>query len=210
MDAGNLSKHIRWMLQEKGFPLIHLHKCEDDFSSFSKSLADAVDCNDYGPYVDKQTPEELRETGASVFLSRDKMAGVAVWPDGNIGAVFNDRRSHYRNAIGELMLTALSAGGTKLDCYNGPLRRLYAKFGFIPVARVKFNREFAPENWKEDFGEPDIIFWMHRGDSVETVAKKIGLYPTYSRYDVEQLPYFDDYEEAFMYRDERQIAVNSE
>lgn len=201
MDAGNLSKRTHWFLQDKGFPLIHLHRCEDDLSSFSKALANAVDHNTYGPYVDKHTPEELLESGANVFLSRDKMAGVAVWPDGNVGAVFNDSRSRYRNAIGELMLTALSAGGTKLDCYNGPLRRLYAKFGFVPVARVKFNREFAPENWREELGEPDVIFWMHCGDSVETVVQKIGTYPTYTQGDVEQLRYFDDYDEAYRYRD---------
>ena len=209
MDAGNLSRQAKLLLQSKGFPLIHLHSCEDDLSSFSRALANAVDHNTYGPYVDKHTPEELRESGAQAFLSRNKMAGIAVWPGGNIGAVFNDRDSPYRNAIGELMLTALSAGGTKLDCYNGPLRRLYAKFGFIPVARVKFNWESAPENWRVDLGEPDILLWMHCGDPVEVVAHKIGLYPTYSQNDVEHLPYFG-YEEASVFRDERLAEFDAE
>lgn len=202
MDAGNLSKYTQYILQYKGFPLIHLHRCEDDLSSFSKALSNAVDCNKRGPYVDKHTPEELRESGVQAFLSRNKLAGIAVWPDGNIGAAFNDEKSKYRNAIGELVLTALSAKGTKLDCYDGFLRRVYAQFGFIPVARVKFNWEFAPENWRKDFGEPDIIFWIHCGDSVETVAQKIGGYHSYSNHDIEELPCFEDYEEAWKYRDD--------
>lgn len=208
MDAGNLSKHVQSLLVNKGFSLIHLHKCGDDFSSFSKALSNAVDYNTYGPYVAKHTPEELRESGANVFLSRNKMAGIAVWPDGNIGAVFNDGRSPHRNAIGELMLTALSVGGNKLDCYNGPLRRLYAKFGFVPVARVKFNPQYAPPNWRKDLKEPDIIFWIHCGDTAETVAQKIGTYPTYSQEDVERLPCFDDYTKASEYRDEQQAIAN--
>lgn len=209
MAAGNLSKQVQSLLVSKGFSLIHLHKCEDDLSSFSKALSDAVDYNTYGPYVDKHTPEDLRASGTNAFLSRNKMAGVAVWPDGNIGAVFNDGRSPHRNAIGELMLTALSVGGNKLDCYNGPLRRLYAKFGFIPVARVKFNPQYAPKNWRKDLKEPDIIFWIHCGDSAETVAQKIGSYPTYSQADVERLRYFDDYAKAGEYRDEQQAIFNS-
>lgn len=99
------------------------------------------------------------------------------------------------------MLTALSAEGTKLDCYDGALRGIYAKFGFIPVARVKFDWDFAPENWKAEFGEPDVVFWMHCGDSVETVAEKIGEYPTYCKEDIEELPCFDDYDAAYEYRD---------
>ena len=166
MDAGNLSKRTKKLLQYNGFPLIYLHKCGDDLSSFSHALDAAVDNNEFGPYVDKHSPEELRREGVTAFLSRDRMAGVAVWPDGNIRAVFSDRRSKHRRAIGELLLTALSAGGTKLDCFDGFLRVIYAKFGFIPVARVKFECEHAPENWKSSFGEPDIIFWKHCGDPV--------------------------------------------
>lgn len=209
MATGNLSRYIQRILQDKGFSSIYLHECGEDYSSFSKALENAVNYNTYGPYVDKHTSEELRESGANVFLSRDKMAGVAVWPDGNIGAVFNDGRSHNRYAIGELMLTALSAGGNKLDCYDGALRRVYAMFGFIPVARVKFDWEFAPENWRIDFGEPDVIFWMHCGDSVETVAQRVRAYPSYTKRDVESLQLFESYEKAYKYRDAQQTIILS-
>lgn len=203
MASGNLNKKTVQLLNRSGFPLIYLRPCNDDLYSFSLSLGNAIDHNEFGPFVDKHSAEELRECGASLFLSRDKMAGVGVWPDGNIRAVFKDRRSKSGYAIGELILTALDAGGEKLDCFDGRLRVLYSKFGFIPVARVKFNPEYAPENWKNEFGTPDIIFWIHCGDSVETVAKNIGCYRKYTDRDIFSLPCFEDYDEARRYRDKK-------
>ena len=181
--------------------MVHLHKCEDDLFSFSTALGEAVDHNEFGPFVDKHSAEELRSARAAVFLSRNQRAGVAVWPDGNIRAVFNDNRSPVKCAIGELMLTALAAGGNKLDCFDGMLRVIYSKFGFIPVARVHFDPQYQPENWKEKFGRPDIIFWMHCGDPVEEVAGKIGKYPKYTNDMIAALPCFPDYDTAYAYRD---------
>lgn len=201
MDFGNLSRKTKRILTQNNLPLIHLHECKGEFYSFSNALERAVDHNEFGPYVDKHSPEELRESGARAFLSRDKMAGVAVFPDGNIRAVFRDNRSKAKFARVELMLTALSVGGNKLDCFDGMLTVIYSKFGFIPVARVKFNPEFAPENWKDSFGQPDIIFWVHNGDSVETVAERMLTYPQYSPSDISALPCYDSYDDAYSARD---------
>lgn len=203
MAEATLSRKALHILQQKGFAQIFLRDSKDDLYSFSKALFNAVHHNEYGPYVDTHAPEELRENEAIAFLSRDKMAGIAVWPDGNIGAVFKDDRSKSKMAIGELILTAINAGGNKLDCFDGMLRHIYAKFGFVPVAKVRFDPEFAPEGWQPKFGTPDVIFWRHCGDSVEEVAKKIGRYPNYSKTDIEKLPCFDRYEEAYQYRDEQ-------
>lgn len=201
MDAGNLSIYVKFKLFINGFSLFPLYECKDDLSAFSEALANAVEHNVYGAFVDKHSPEELRESGVTAFLSEDNMAGIAVWPDGNIGAVFRDERSRYKKATGRLMMTALQAGGTKLDCYDGFLRSLYAKFGFVPVARVRFNKKYAPKNWKSAFKEPDIIFWKHCGEPVETVARNIGKYRAYQKDYIDQLPCFDDYSEAWKYRD---------
>lgn len=207
MDAGNLSKEISQILQRKGFAHIGLRECgRDDLSTFSNALSHAIAHNRHGPYVDRQSPEGLEETGARVFLARDGKAGVAVWPDGNIGALFKDAESKNGRATGELLLTALSVGGSKLDCYDGFLANLYASFGFIPVARVKFDRKFASDDWRDEFGEPDVIFWMHCGDPVRTVAEKMNTYPFPSKSGKEALPVFSSYEEAYRYRDDRQAG----
>ena len=97
------------------------------------------------------------------------------------------------------MLTAIENGGNKLDNYDGYLTRNYTQFGFIPVARVAFNEQYAPENWNyEKFGKPDVIFFMHNGDSVETIAKN---YRNYEKIDTSTLPLFEDYDQAYAYRD---------
>lgn len=207
MDAGNLNNYVKHLLRRQGFPLIGLQECkhEGDFFAFSIALGGAIDNNKHGPYVDKRTADELIEEGARAFLSEDRKAGVVVWPDGNIGAVFKDERSQYGRAVGELILTAISVGGNKLDCYGVFLSNLYSMFGFIPVARVKFDWRYAPENWREDLGEPDVIFMIHCGESVETVARKIES-RAFPEDDISQLPCFDSYEEAYQYRDNYQVG----
>ena len=63
--------------------------------------------------------------------------------------------------IDTLIPMALENGGTKLDCYGDTLANLYAKYGFIPVARVEFNEAYANPGWTPDKGTPDIYFMMH-------------------------------------------------
>ncbi|MEG1997825.1 MAG: hypothetical protein RR051_05225, partial [Clostridiales bacterium] len=164
----------------------------------------------HGSYVSPHTAQELTESGAQTFLAADGLAGVAVWPGGNIGAVFKNGQLKTKDTADDLVLTALSNGGNKLDNFDGNLSNMYSKYGFIPVAKVAFNPEYAPEGWNyEKFGQPDVIFWMHNGDSPETVAAKIGDYP---RQDTSRLPIFPDYDAAYAYRDslqQRGMAKNS-
>ncbi|MEG2939338.1 MAG: hypothetical protein RR829_03850, partial [Oscillospiraceae bacterium] len=136
--------------------------------------------------------------GAKLLLAENGMAGVAVFSDGNIGAVFNNDKSPVRGAADDLILTALANGGNKLDNFDGRLSGLYSKYGFEPVARVAFDPPRAPEGWRAEFGKPDVIFWKHNGDSVDTVAEKIG---KYDLKDLSRLPLFAEYDEAYAYRD---------
>ncbi|MCR5565956.1 MAG: hypothetical protein K6F61_03830 [Clostridiales bacterium] len=153
---------------------------ETDYQRFSDALNKAKESNPYGLYVDPQSPEELAEKGAISLLSPDGMAGVSVGTvgdqNGNIFGVFNNPNGKAKGVMPYLMVNAIANGGNKLDCYRGFLSDQYAKYGFIPVAKVPFNEAFAPEGWnyKRD-GKPDIIVWMHNGDSPETVAQRCGL-----------------------------------
>ena len=80
---------------------------------------------------------------------------------------------------------------------------MYAKHGFRPVARVLFNREFAPKDWPYKLaGEPDILLM------VRDVAGVTGVIESPSVIDREgvsaggyaeirdQIPVFDDWDEA--------------
>ena len=71
---------------------------------------------------------------------------------------------------------AIANGGTKLDCYGAGLVRLYAQYGFVPVAKVKFNPEYANPGWNASRGPPDIYFMMHNGDNADAVVAREGTY----------------------------------
>ena len=54
-------------------------------------------------------------------------------------------------------------------------------------------------------GTPDVVFMAHNLDTADEVVKKYGTYSSYQQYlkdNVEDsVPYFEDYDEAFAYRD---------
>ncbi len=61
---------------------------------------------------------------------------------------------------------ALQDGGDHLDCFNGILPAMYANFGFEPVAKIRFNRDFAPIGWNyQRDGTSDIIFMAYNKNS---------------------------------------------
>jgi len=94
----------------------------------------------------------LFDGGSSGFaLNGDDIISVFSSPDSASGVV-------------DTVLTlAVQEGGRRLDAFNTFLPRIYAKKGFRSVARLPFNREFAPEGWDYDYfernfgtGEPDV------------------------------------------------------
>ena len=196
---GVLSLNTQNILRSKGKNVISL-KSENAPASFYSAIGEAKIDNPHGAYVTQYDTEDYSKM--KLFLSEDQTAGIAVKPDGDIVSVFkNTKRNKTKGAISSLLLTAIENGGEKLDNFNGELSRMYAEHGFIPVSRCAFNREFAPSDWNySEFGEPDIIFWRHNGESAETVASKIGSYPVY---DFSKLPLFPDYDSAMQYRDEQ-------
>ena len=209
MSEGIVDPLIFRILAQNGIinKRLYLRTSPDIFSDFSDALNNAIQENEYGPFVSPQSATDLRDANATVFLSRDKMAGVSVWPDGNIGALFHHKDSRIRPARPELLLTALSYGGCKLDCFNGVLAIFYGSAGFIPVARVLFDYQYAPVDWKAEWGTPDIIFWCHNGNSPLTVARNYGKYAPISNHMLDTLPVFPTYEDAYKYRDSL-IAAN--
>lgn len=69
---------------------------------------------------------------------------------------------------------------------------------FNPISKVRFNSKFAPDDWNyERDGTPDIVFWIHNGDSAADVVINFG------RYEVpwDSVQEFATYEEAADFRD---------
>lgn len=190
----------RQTMNDRGMVDFGLRESTGDNASFSRALDAAKASNPHGAFVDSQPAENLNAEGTRTFMSQDGMAGAAVKRDGDIVGVFKNSTDSRPGAVNDLIITALSNGGNKLDCYGMGLGKKYTQLGFVPVARMDFNPEYATD-WKPEFGTPDVIFWMHNGDSPQTVASKYGSYQTYSNDYIKSLPTFTDYEAAGQYRD---------
>jgi hypothetical protein len=128
---------------------------EQFFSAIKRANAEhpfgaAVEVKDQSFYTDPNT---------KLFLSEDKLAGVAVTPQGDLVSVFKVPGS--KANVNELLEAAAPFSKT-LDGFdiNGKLPDLYGPHGFRPVARVEFNPEFAPPGWKPEMGTPDVVLMV--------------------------------------------------
>ena len=206
-----LTEAVRRRATDRDVPDLGLRETAD-YEAFSKALDAARTANRNGAMVDPQSVEELTEHGAQTFLNEDGTAGVAVERDGNIVGVFKNPSNRTRKAAQDLLLNAIAEGGDHLDCYvlqpevsQSNLGDIYAQLGFEPVAYLRFNREYADPSWDYDsFGEPDVVMWVHNGDSVGTVVERIGDYHYYTPEEIrETCKEFTDYDEAKAYQKEQ-------
>lgn len=188
-----------------------------DFCSpreFKKNFDSIKSSIPFSPCVDSHSEEELSRM---CCLYTRGVGFVAIEKDGNICSVLKDKHSVVDSFSKTSMINALRHGGVKLDCfaigYKGSLVDMYMNAGFIPVCRVKFNSEYAPEGWKSEWGTPDVVMMMHNLDTADEVCKKYGSYGSYKDYLEKNgdslVPYFDDYDEALKYRDDKLDELKS-
>lgn len=140
--------------------------------------------------VDDKGDEFYTNPANSVYLSEDGLGGVAVTDYGDLVSVFKHPAS--KTNLYPILKEA-SERATTLDAFdiNGFLPDLYAKFGFKPVARVPFNKEFAPPGWDYSIaGEPDVVLMVN--DAQNKLGIPEGKYAQIR----DSVPVFTDYDQA--------------
>lgn len=167
---------------------------------FDTAIQAAKKANKNGACVDTHPMKDLRKY--KTILSKDGMAGVAVKQDGDITAVFKNSNSGAKGAVNDLIITARANGGTKMDCYGQFLVNAYEKCGYVPVARVPFNADYVDDEFLLN-NPMDVYVMMKNKDSITTVIKKNGekAYKTSTQAMLDDLPTYEDYDEALKYRD---------
>lgn len=111
--------------------------------------------------------------GMRLFVTDDGRSGIAL-KDDEIVSLYAHRDTSHRRAANSMLETAVAAGGRRLDCFDTVLPDIYAKSGFIPVARLKWNDDYAPAGWNYELyqryngGRPDVVFMAHDGTAVES------------------------------------------
>lgn len=184
-------KHV-----DSATPVLELNP-EAGAAQFHESISKAKAEHKYGASVYVYPEDEYR--GMRLFISPDGKTGAALKADGDIVSGFNTAKRPGVSSVGPFLVTAIENGGTKLDCFNTVLPDLYSDYGFVAVARTKWDDTFAPTDWnKETFkefngGEPDVVFMVYAGGDRATIADRIGSFP---EVDIESLPYSESYEAA--------------
>jgi hypothetical protein len=120
-----------------------------------------------GAAVEVKPDEFYNDPNNRLFLTEDGLAGVAVTSYGDLVSVFKHPTSKAK--ITEILDEAAQYAVT-LDAFdvNGFLPNLYSRNGFRPVARVPFNKDYAPDGWPFELaGEPDVVLMVKdtNGDS---------------------------------------------
>lgn len=109
-----------------------------------------------------------------LYATDDGKAGFALKGD-EIVSVFVHGDSQYRGAAPSLMAAAVEQGGRRLDCYDTVLPRLYAEAGFVPVARIPWNDDYAPDDWDHaayarfNEGRPDVVLMGYDPAAVDGI-----------------------------------------
>lgn len=164
--------------------------------AFHAAISAAKEGNDHGAFVHAYEADEYKDM--RTFISPGGEAGFAVKSDGDIVSVFRNPhvKDEKKGVAIHMLLIALQNGGKKLDCFDGYLPKLYAKVGMVPVAKLGFNREYAPEGWNyERDGEPDVVFMKHNGDDFETVLRKMKS-KEYAEPDMDKVKRVEDYDDG--------------
>lgn len=198
-----VSQNLQGAFERSGVVAAELYDFDADNAAFSSALdaARAADAS-HGWAVTPQSSADLQ--GKRTFMDEGGTIGFALTDDGDIEAVFKNKQlNHTRFAMNGVMPQAIAEGGKKLDCYGDGLVRVYENYGFIPVARVEFNEQYANDGWDASKGTPYIYFMMHNGDSAETVVSNIGEYGHMTQEQLDALPTYgkDGYDQATAYRD---------
>lgn len=125
--------------------------------------------------VNSGTPDELE--GNRNYVTEGGST-ISIKSDGDIVAVC--KNTNDSTAGHELLKMAVEKGGIKLDSFDGN-NGFYQRSGFEPISWCKFDREQAPPDWKEEYGEEQIIFYAYTGnkrdkkdvEDIEDIYKRI-------------------------------------
>nr|DAJ21259.1 MAG TPA: hypothetical protein [Myoviridae sp. cttWQ44] len=199
-----VSDKLQEAQRQRGTPTYAVRDTTADPVSYEQALTAGRNSDPANGWcVTPKSAQQLKDGNVRTFMNDNGTVGVGIAPDGDIVAVFKNKNGGPPKALDTMMPIAIEQGGDRLDCYGEGLAKLYAKYGFEPVARVEFNKTYANEGWTPDKGEPYIYVMKHNGDSADTVAQKMGTYPKITDDQLAALPTYgkEDYDAAIAYRD---------
>ena len=114
-----------------------------------------------------------------LFTAPDGLSGFALKGD-DIVSVFKHPDLKKKGVAAAALALAVENGGRRLDAFDTELPKLYSKFGFRAVARIKWSEADKPDGWDKDTyrdynnGEPDVVFMVHSPGTAKLYSKGEG------------------------------------
>ncbi|OYD61358.1 hypothetical protein [Rhodococcus sp. OK302] len=125
--------------------------------------------NTYAASVHVYDEDEYRQM--RLLVTDDGKAGVALKGD-EVVSVFAHKDSAHSDVAQSMLRQSAMLGGHRLDCFDTVLPNLYADAGFVPVARLAWNDDYAPDGWdyqqfgRFNGGRPDVVFMAYDPEKV--------------------------------------------
>ncbi len=153
----------------------------DDYQAFTDAISE-IKKTPVGAAVYVHDAEDYKDM--DTYLTPSGGAGYALEDGDNLVSVFNTGKDGKRLG-NKLVQDAVNNGAKRLDAYDPMLTKMYATNGFRPVARMKWNDEYADPNWDYDkLGRPDVVFMAYDKNRVGSI------------YDPTEGDYIDDYDKG--------------
>lgn len=125
--------------------------------------------------------------GYKLFATQNGEAGFAIAPDGELSSAVSARGSGITGFSDAVLAAGVQNGARWLQAFDTVLPEKYSQFGFKPVARIKFSKEFFVEEHGEEAleefmkinknfngGMPDLVFMAYDPKFKNTVANNVG------------------------------------
>jgi hypothetical protein len=153
-------------------PPIVEHRAADFAAQFFGEITASKNASKFGASVYVYSQEEYAQM--RLFTTEDGSAGFAIKSDGDIVSVFS--KGQHPNVAYALLNLATQLGGTKLDCFDTVLPKIYGAVGFVETGRDTWNEEYKPDGWDFDTfkaynnGRPDVVYMAFDPAAAETAT----------------------------------------
>lgn len=140
-----------------------------DAGVYREQMLELTRKNPHAASVHVYDEDEYRQM--RLLVTDDGKAGVAIKDDEIVSAFAHKDCAHPRS-VQSTLRQATRLGGHRLDCFDTVLPKLYSDAGFVPVARLAWNDDYAPDGWdyqqfsRFNGGRPDVVFMAHDPDRV--------------------------------------------
>ena len=129
--------------------------------------------------LNEETVQRLMDEGAKFYVGNNRLSqGVVSYvdKDGYMGGLTKHPDVPLRGVQAEMLRKRIEDGGNHLECFDTYLVKNNIAAGFVPVARIPFDVDRAPEGWDAPNStlrdKPDLVFMAY--DPAAAIDTKPG------------------------------------